>query len=131
MKYLIGISAFYHDSSACLFRDGQLIYACEEEKFTGIKHDSSFPLNSLNYIVKKFKLTKENVEAICYYEDPKLKLKRVVNNIKPQFFVNPIYSIRSYFKIKNNIKKIKQLLSNYSNNVFYSTHHESHLYYSF
>lgn len=131
MRYILGISAFYHDSSACLFRDGQLIYACEEEKFTGIKHDSNFPFNSLNYIIKKFKLTKDNVEAICYYEDPKLKLKRVVDNIKPQFFKNPIYSIKSYFKIKNNTRKIKELLSRYSNNVFYSTHHESHLYYSF
>lgn len=131
MKYVLGVSAFYHDSSACLFRDGQLIYACEEEKFTGIKHDNSFPFNSLSYITKKFKLTKENVESICYYEDPKLKLNRVVQNIKPQLFKNPIYSLKSYFKIKSNIKKLNELLSNYSNNVFYSTHHESHLYYSF
>lgn len=131
MRYVIGISAFYHDSSACLFRDGQLVYACEEEKFTGIKHDSEFPFNSLNYIIKKYKLTRDNIEAICYYEDPKLKLKRVVENIKPQFFRNPFYSIKSYFKIKKNIRDIEKLLSKYSNNVFYSTHHESHLYYSF
>jgi carbamoyltransferase len=107
------------------------VYACEEEKFTGIKHDSSFPFNSLNYITKKFKLTKDNVEAICYYEDPKLKLKRVINNIKPQFFRNLIYSLKSYFKIKSNINNVNELLSNYSNNIFYSTHHESHQYYSF
>jgi carbamoyltransferase len=131
MRYILGVSAFYHDSSACLFRDGQLVYACEEEKFTGIKHDSSFPFNSLNYITKKFKLTKDNVEAICYYEDPKLKLKRVINNIKPQFFRNLIYSLKSYFKIKSNINNVNELLSNYSNNIFYSTHHESHQYYSF
>ena len=56
--YIIGISAYYHDSSVCLFKNGQLIYACEEEKFTGIKHDSSFPINSLNFIYKKYKLTK-------------------------------------------------------------------------
>ena len=42
--YIIGISAYYHDSSVSLFRNGQLIFACEEEKFTGIKHDSSFPI---------------------------------------------------------------------------------------
>ena len=131
MKYILGISAFYHDSSASLFKDGQLIYACEEEKFTGIKHDSEFPFNSINYIVKKYKLSKDNIEAVCYYEDPKLKLERVINNIKPQIFKNTIYSLLSFIKIKRNTYKLKKLLSQYSDNVFYSTHHESHLYYSF
>ena len=102
MKYILGISAFYHDSSASLFKDGQLIYACEEEKFTGIKHDSEFPFNSINYIVKKYKLSKDNIEAVCYYEDPKLKLERVINNIKPQIFKNTIYSLLSFIKIKRN-----------------------------
>ena len=51
--YIIGISAFYHDSSACLFKNGELIFACEEEKFSRIKHDSSFPNKVLTYIFKK------------------------------------------------------------------------------
>ena len=129
--YIIGISAYYHDSSVCLFRNGILVYACEEEKFTEIKHDSSFPINSLNYVYKKYKLTKDKVEAICYYENPKLKLKRVINNIKGQLFTNPIYSIKSYLKIKKNIWNLNKLLPKYSNKVFYSNHHDSHLYYSF
>ena len=129
--YIIGISALYHDSSACLFKNGQLIFACEEEKFTGIKHDSSFPTNVIEYITKKYKLTKNNVEAVCYYEDPKLKKERVLSNIKTQWFNNPIYSLKSYFKIRKNIKEIHNTLSELSDNVFYSTHHESHLYYSF
>jgi carbamoyltransferase len=131
MGYVIGISAYYHDSSACLFRNGQLIFACEEEKFTGIKHDSTFPVKTLDYIFKKYKLTKKDVEMICYYEDPKLKLKRVVDNIKPQFFKNPIYSIKSYFKIRRNMMDLKKKLSIYGDNVFYSEHHLSHQYYSF
>ena len=130
-KYVIGISSFYHDSSACLFKDGQLVYACEEEKFTGIKHDSEFPFNSLEYIFKKFKISKNDIESVCYYEDPKLKLKRVLSNIKPQLFKNPLYSIKSYYKIKKNINRLSKLLPLYSDNVFYSTHHESHQYYSF
>jgi carbamoyltransferase len=79
--YIIGISALYHDSSVCLFRDNQLIFACEEEKFTGIKHDNSFPEEALKYIYKQYKLTPKNVQAVCYYEDPKLKYKRVMDNI--------------------------------------------------
>jgi len=129
--YIIGISAYYHDSSVCLFRNGQLIYACEEEKFTGIKHDSSFPINSLNYIYKQYKLTKDKVEAVCYYENPKLKLKRVIDNAKSQLLTNPIYCIKSYFNIKKNIWNLNKLLPKYGNKVFYSNHHDSHLYYSF
>ncbi len=93
--YIIGVSAYYHDSSACLFKNGELIFACEEEKFTGIKHDSSFPKNTLEFIFKTFKIKREDVSAICYYENPKLKLKRVKDNIKPQIFKNPLYSIKS------------------------------------
>jgi carbamoyltransferase len=128
--YIIGISAYYHDSSACLFKNGELIFACEEEKFTGIKHDSSFPVRTLEYIFKKYNLTRDKIETICYYEDPKLKLKRVIDNIKPQFFKNPIYSIKSYLRIKKNIRELNKMLPMYSNNIHYSTHHESHIYYS-
>ena len=70
---ILGISAYYHDSSACLFQKGKLVYACEEEKFTGIKHDSSFPINSINYILENYT---DKIDLICYYENPKLKLKR-------------------------------------------------------
>jgi len=129
--YIIGISAYYHDSSACLFKNGELVFACEEEKFTGIKHDSSFPKNTLDFIFKTFKLKKQDISAICYYENPKLKLKRVKNNIKTQILKNPLYSIKSYFKIINNIKNIRKQLLKYSDNIFYSEHHLAHQYYSF
>lgn len=129
--YTIGISAYYHDSSVCLFRNGQLIYACEEEKFTGIKHDSSFPINSLNFIYKKYRLSRDKVDMVCYYENPKLKLKRVIDNVKNQIFTNPIYSIKSYINIKRNIWELNKLLPKYGKEVFYSNHHDSHLYYSF
>ena len=68
--YIIGVSAYYHDSSACLFKDGELVFACEEEKFTGIKHDSSFPEKTIEYIFNHFDLKKSDIEAVCYYENP-------------------------------------------------------------
>jgi predicted NodU family carbamoyl transferase len=74
---------------------------------------------------------KDMIDVVCYYENPETKLKRVKENIRPQFFKNPIYSIQSYFNTKRNIKELNRLLPKYSNNVFYSNHHESHLYYSF
>jgi len=128
--YIIGISAFYHDSSVCLFRDNHLIFACEEEKFTGIKHDSSFPENALAYIYKHYKITSKNLQVVCYYEDPKLKYNRVIENIKSQCLKNLMYSLKSYLKIKKNIIEVKKRLKEISPNVFYSTHHESHQYYS-
>jgi len=68
--YTIGISAYYHDSSACLFKDDKLLFACEEEKFTGIKHDSSFPKKTIEYIFNHYNLTKGDIEAVCYYREP-------------------------------------------------------------
>ena len=130
-KFIIGISAFYHDSSVCLFKDGELVFACEEEKFTGIKHDSSFPVNTLNYIFKRYRIKKSDVESVCYYEDPLLKLERVKSNIKPLWFKKPLYSLKSYLNIRKNIKEINKFLPQYSDKVFFSTHHESHLYYSY
>lgn len=128
--YIIGISAFYHDSSVCLFRDNQLIFACEEEKFTGIKHDDSFPKMALEYIYKYYKITPKNLQAVCYYENPQLKYQRVMENIKPQLFKNPLYSLKSYLKIRNNVKEIDKRLKEICPTVFYSTHHEAHQYYA-
>ena len=58
--YILGISCGYHDSAATLVKDGQVIAACEEERFTGIKHDSSFPHNTLNWFFDKFNISKDN-----------------------------------------------------------------------
>ena len=128
-EYVIGVSAFYHDSSACLFKNGKLIFACEEERFSGIKHDSSFPHHTLDYIFTKFKLTKDDISMVCYYENPKKKKKRVVSNLKKNFFKSPKHTLSSYFEIINTKRKIHKLLKGVSKNVFYSDHHLSHLYY--
>jgi carbamoyltransferase len=131
MGYVIGITAYYHDSSVCLFKNDQLVFACEEEKFSGIKHDHRFPEKTIDYIYKKYKLNSSNIEAVCFYEQPILKLKRVKKTALKYFFKNPIYSIKTYFKTRQNFIELDDRLKNISNNVFYSNHHESHIYYSF
>lgn len=113
--YIIGVSAYYHDSSACLFKDGRLVYACEEEKFTGIKHDSSFPFNSINYILNEYNLKREDIECVCYYEKPSLRFKRKKSFIK---------SLITNLKVWYNLKKI-------SKKIYYTPHHISHMMYSF
>jgi carbamoyltransferase len=128
--FSIGVSCYYHDSSVSLFRNGHLVFACEEEKFTGIKHDSNFPFKVIEYITKEYKLTKDNVEVVCFYEDTELKKKRVTEYSKKRFFKNPIYSIKKYYNFSKNKRQLEKILPKLSNNVFYSKHHHSHLYYS-
>ena len=113
--YIIGVSAYYHDSSACLFKDGELIFACEEEKFTGIKHDSSFPEKTIEYIFHHFDLKKSDIEAVCYYENPKLRFKR-----RKSFFT----SLKTNIKVWWNLRKI-------SDKIHYTSHHMSHMAYSY
>lgn len=129
-EYIIGVSAFYHDSSACLFKNGNLVFACEEERFTGIKHDSSFPTNTINYIFEKYGLSKDDISVVCYYEIPKLKYKRVWNNFKRNFFKAPVFCVKTLIDITLLTWKIELFLKEISENIFYSPHHESHLYYS-
>ena len=128
---ILGISAFYHDSSACLFKDGELVFACEEEKFTGIKHDSSFPTHTINHILEHYNLTYDNIDMVCYYEDLDLKLQRVLSNVKKNFFKDPKYCYKSIVKFFENKKKLKKSLEPFKGRVFFSEHHLSHQYYSF
>lgn len=129
--YIIGVSCFYHDSAVCLFKDDELIFACEEERFTGIKHDSSFPYNALEYIWSEYELTPDKVEAVCFYEDPKLKLKRVLTN----YMFNPVSSFSftkdSLTSLYKNTKLMYGEFSKLSNKVYIQSHHHSHLYYSY
>ena len=76
MKYVLGISCGYHDSAAALVRDGKVLGACEEERFTGIKHDSSFPTNTIEWLMETYNIRPENLHAICFYENPKEKFKK-------------------------------------------------------
>lgn len=129
-SYIIGVSSYYHDSSACLFKDNKLVYACEEEKFTGVKHDSTFPRKSIEYILKNFNVKLEDIEMICYYEDPKIKLDRVKESSKKHTLRNPIYSIKSLYKFFKNRGELKKEVKKLGSDIFYSKHHDSHLYYS-
>jgi carbamoyltransferase len=129
--YLLGISAYYHDSSACLFKDSELLFACEEEKFTGIKHDSAFPSKVIEYIFKTYNISYNDINMVCYYEDLNDKYFRVKSNAKKHFLKNPLYSVSSIFNFYANRKRLKKDLSKFNGKIFYSKHHLSHQYYSF
>ena len=73
-NYIIGISCFYHDSAAVLLKDGEIIVAIQEERFTRKKYDSSFPINSIKYCLEYESINLKDIEAIVYYEKPLLTL---------------------------------------------------------
>ena len=76
--YILGISAYYHDSAACLVRDGQVIAAAQEERFSRKKHDSAFPNQAIGYCLKEAGITQQQVDYIVFYDKPFLKFERLL-----------------------------------------------------
>ena len=70
--YILGISCFYHDSAACLIKDGDILSAVQEERFTMKKYDSSFPKNAIKYCLQSQKIDFGKIDSIVYYEKPLL-----------------------------------------------------------
>lgn len=80
--YILGVSALYHDSAAALIKDGQIVAAAQEERFTRIKHDPSIPRNAIQYCLNEGKIKAENLKAVVYYDNPLLTLDRFVKNLQ-------------------------------------------------
>ncbi len=78
MVSILGISAFYHDSAACLVLDGEIAAAAQEERFTRVKHDHSFPLNAVRYCLTNTQLTAEKLDYVGFYDKPLLKFDRLL-----------------------------------------------------
>ena len=78
MIKILGISAFYHDSAAALIVDGEIISAVQEERFSRKKHDPSYPVNSINYILKTNNLKLSEIDYIVFFEKPFLKFERLL-----------------------------------------------------
>ena len=76
---ILGISAFYHDSAAALLRDGKLVAAAQEERFTRKKHDERFPSHSVRFCLEQGGLSLQDLEAIIFYEKPFLKFERLLH----------------------------------------------------
>jgi len=79
--YILGISCFYHDAAACLLRDGEVIAAAEEERFTRVKHDSSFPVNAASFCLEYAGIKNDQVDYVVFNEKPFLKIERIIKTI--------------------------------------------------
>jgi len=137
MTKILGISAFYHDSAASLVVDGDIIACAQEERFTRVKHDKSYPYNSINWILKNSNLNLSEIDKIVFYENPKLKFKRI---LKTFFLHSSFRSFVSFNKVmlawlgekvfykKNLIKLLQKHDKNFNgkNKIFFVDHHFSH-----
>ena len=127
--YILGISAFYHDSSACLVKDGEIVAAAQEERFTRKKHDHAFPSNAIQYCLKESGIDGTELDFVSFYEKPFLKFERI---LETYLAFAPI-GIKSFLKAMPLwIKKklwIKELIKDeldYVGNIVFPEHHESH-----
>jgi carbamoyltransferase len=75
---ILGISAYYHDSAACLVRDGEIVAAAQEERFTRVKHDPSFPSHAVSFCLREGGLTSQDLDYVAFYEKPLVKFERIL-----------------------------------------------------
>ena len=127
---IFGLSFNFHDSAAAFVQNGEIINAVQEERFTRIKHDPSFPLNSVNYILETNNIKDINeFDKIVYYENPKLKINRIISSLVatfPKGFQN-LYELIDKMSLDkfNPVNQIKKRL-NYNQKVKIVDHHLSH-----
>ena len=135
MKYILGISAFYHDSAAALICDGEIIAAVQEERFSRIKHDNSFPINSIHFLLKSKDIDLQKIDAVVFYEKPFLHFERLLETYvanAPKGFKSfsksmPLWLKDKLFqknKILKNLYSISKKFS--SDKLFFCEHHLSH-----
>ncbi|MBT7623922.1 MAG: carbamoyltransferase [Flavobacteriaceae bacterium] len=136
MKSILGISAFYHDSAACILKDGKIIAAAQEERFTRKKHDASYPKNAIEFVLNYANLKLSKVDQIVFFEKPFLKFERLLETyvaFAPKGFVSfskamPLWIKEKLFQKNLLFNKLKEQDKNYKSdeNMFFSDHHLSH-----
>ena len=136
MSSILGISAFYHDSAACILVDGKIVAAAQEERFTRKKHDANYPYNAIEFVLKFSNLKLSEVNQIVFFEKPFLKFERLLETyvaFAPKGFVSfakamPLWIKEKLFQKNLLFNKLKQHDENYKSdeNIFFSDHHLSH-----
>tara|TARA_B100000575_G_C23110470_1_gene641420 strand:- start:49 stop:1872 length:1824 start_codon:yes stop_codon:yes gene_type:complete len=134
--YLLGISAYYHDSSACILKDDKIIAAVQEERFTRRKNDNSFPINSINYCLKEANIHKREIDNVIFYDKPFLKFERIIETylafaprgIQSFIYSMPIWLKEKLFQKNLIIKELRKLDKNvdWKKKLLFSEHHLSH-----
>jgi len=146
MTYILGLSAFYHDSAACLVVDGEIVAAAQEERFTRVKHDHGFPGNAVRYCLKEAGITIDQLDYVGFYDKPLLKFDRLLEtylDYTPSGFFSFLKSMPLWMKEKlwapdvirtemakaggaEDDRAAKKLAKRFGWNLLFGDHHESH-----
>ena len=127
--YILGIACFYHDSSACILKDGKIIAAAEEERFTRRKHDTSFPINAINYCLKEAGIDGSQLDYVGFYEKPFLKFERLLHQhieMFPRSFWTFYRALPSWINEKLRIPSLVKKKVKYKKGIIFVEHHMSH-----
>lgn len=127
--YILGISAFYHDSAAVLIKDGKVICAAEEERFTRIKHDNSFPAKAIDFCLQQGGISPGKLTAVAYYEKPLLKFERIVHTFVatyPRSLIPFLKGIPEWLDHKIKVEHTIKKKLKFNGKVFFIPHHLSH-----
>jgi len=131
MTAVLGISAFYHDSAAALLVDGEVVAAAQEERFTRIKHDYSFPRNAVDYCLGEAGISPEQLDYVTFYDKPLLKFERLLEtylSFAPGGFKSFYLAMPLWLRQKLHLSRVirKNLDNRYTRRIVYPEHHESH-----
>jgi len=127
--YILGISAFYHDSAACLVKNGEIIAAAQEERFTRQKHDASFPIHAVHYCLKEAGINIKDLSYVAFYEKPFLKFERLLMTYlayAPQGIGSFLKAMPVWINEKIFIKDIIREKLKFDKEIIFPEHHESH-----
>lgn len=127
--YILGVSCFYHDSSAALLKDGVIVAAAEEERFTRKKHDNSFPINAINYCLAQEGIKGEDLDYVGFYEKPMLKFERLLHQhleTFPKSLKVFVAAMPSWLNEKLRVPGIIRKKTGYKKGVLFIEHHLAH-----
>ena len=128
-SHILGLSAYYHDSAACLLRDGEIVAAAQEERFTRKKGDAAFPQQAVAYCLRAGGIQVEDLTHVGFYDKPLLKFERILETylgIAPHGFRSFLMAGPLWIKDKLYLDKQLRNELGYSGDIFYAEHHESH-----
>jgi len=129
MTHILGISAYYHDSAACIVRDGEIVAAAQEERFTRKKHDHRFPANAVKFCLDYAGIKGEEVDLVAFYDKPLLKFERLLEtylDYAPSGLRSFIMAMPLWLREKLWIREQVAKECGYKGKVLFTEHHESH-----
>jgi carbamoyltransferase len=128
-RYVLGLSAFYHDSAACLLRDGHIVAAAQEERFTRKRHDASFPVRSIEYCLAEANIRASDIGHVCFYDKPVAKFGRILEShlaVAPRGFRTFLMAVPLWLREKLwTAREIEEHLDT-EGEVLFTEHHQSH-----